>query len=293
MIRRNRSSGFTLTELLIASALGTLVVLLAMTILYSNTQSYVGMSSRMDSEQTLLRAESVLKRVARQGLLVRRYNEPPGGTFANQPEGWIRPFNLATATPASLSAGNVFQWGMFQREAGVIASGAGSASTIKPTGLFYIPPTTTGGIEREGVLFIDMDTTGTGAATDTVGPSYGANNIYVGKLSNLVVDGASFVEGQVNGQPAGTNRILSIDVEVTVRDFSIQTPAINRCYRDLASCKAANSKTDIGHDKKTVFTIMFRDNDFGPNPASPTVEVRSLESIYFFQDYGRGNYAWY
>jgi hypothetical protein len=286
ILKISNSGGFTLAEILISAGLGAAIMVIVMTLFYMDTRSYVAMVTRVDSEETLFRVESILKRMARQGLNVRRFNE--AATVLAQPEGWIRPVNDLLNVPptAAAAVGTVFQWGLFKRE-----DSYGASSKIKTTSLFYIPPSNAGSMEYEGVLIVDPDALG----TSVINPNYNNSSFVAGSLSNFEVKESGVVYGNVNVVPPALafQRVLSVDVTVTVRDFTTQSIASTRCWRDRPSCltNPNNLNPDMGHDKTRTFTILFRDNDFGPNPATNN-EARSLESIYFFRDYGRGNYSW-
>ncbi|MBX3032760.1 MAG: prepilin-type N-terminal cleavage/methylation domain-containing protein [Bdellovibrionaceae bacterium] len=254
------SRGFSFVEMLIYVAMSLVTMLAAYLILMNNTQNYVGTIERVDMEQELLRVESQLKRLIQQGLNVR------SGTSASPgPEGWIATYNsVGTTTLAT--------WGVFQRESQNRRVGSVD-SRIRNTGLFFMPPTVSGGVEKEGVLFIDQDADADGR----VQASYG--NSYTGNMVSLRV-----YNPRVTGTIPSVQRLLSIDVELRVRYFPANHPKATRCFRPTGC--SADSR---GREESRSFTVLLRNNDLGPNPFNPALRETALGKIYFFPDFILGD----
>jgi type II secretory pathway pseudopilin PulG len=255
-------SGYTIVELLVAAGLGSVAILAASVVMTQNITQFMGATNRLEAEEQFYQLEAAVKRVLHQAVLVRAHS-------ATNNEGWIRPF----ADPATIESNGVVHWGLFQREVQTKLDGAVD-STLRNTGLFFIRPQASGGIEYPGVLIIDT----AASATGTVVPNY--NDTFGTSLVTMSVpsDAARFV--RTTGGDS-VERLASIDVDITIRYFPTSFPKDKRCFRPTGC--ASDSK---GHDIRRVFTVLLRNNSFGPSHVAPSPHVqRSHRDIYFFQLY--------
>lgn len=278
------SRGFTLIELTIYGALSIGTLLVVFTVFTLGLQSFLGTQNRIDSDEDFVRIESVLRRTFQQAVRVRLYNGAL--PMNNQPEGWIRPFNSATAPAVNTELLALFHHE--SQKAREIRFGIPVDSDLRGAGLFYLRPRVVGGVETEGVIIMAQDRINAGPMNDRVRPRYD-NNSWAGRLSGIAITGITTKYTGVPGPdpiPYPTDRIASFSVDVTIRYFVPTVPINTRCYRTVAQCNAAGTAT--GHDVMKRITINLRNNEFGLNPLTRKPE-RLLGPLYFFSPYGRGN----
>lgn len=253
--------GFTLVEMVVYAGLIGIVILAIGSAMVLNVQSYFGSVSHIDTEESLTRVEALLRRVIRQGLRVQLLAGAPPAAPAT--DGWIRAFNG--------SAFANLNWGLFYREAsrGDIAP---AVSQPQLTGLFWIAPSVVGTVEYPGAILVDLDT------NQDAQVNYHYGDAYVSNLVNVVVQPTP---NSVTQAFNGTQRLLSLEIQFTVRYFPVNRLASKRCYRP-AGC----SGDMAGRDEVRTISILLRDNEFDRSPLSGTFNERGLGPIYFFQDTG-------
>lgn len=283
---RSNSRGFTLVELTIYGGLAVGTLLAVFTVVVLALQSFLGSQNRIDSDDEFVRIESVLRRTFQQAVRVRRFDGAL--PLNNQPEGWIRNFNSATAP-----INNTELLALFHFESQKVRELRGVMqvdSDLRGAGLFYLRPRVVNGVETEGVIIMAHDRINAGPMNDRVRPRFGANS-WAGRLSGIAIPntGINTRYTGVDGPdpiPYPQNRIASFSVDVTIRFFVPTVPMNQRCYRTAAQCNAAGMST--GHDVTKRITINLRNNEFGLNPLTRRPE-RLLGPLYFFNPYGRGN----
>ena len=257
------ASGFTLTEVLIWAGLTILSMAAIFGVMLANIEGYVGATTRLSAEESLLRAESLLKRVIRQALNVQSFPTTIVG------DGWINTGYNSTVA----GTGN---FGLFFRE-----SSARAVTVPRFTGLFFVAPVSAAGVHSPGALIIDLDSNGDNQV------SYNYAEQYVSNLVSLRVLNPVTMPSPPGAPTNGFPRLSSVEIEITIRQFVGTQPMNRRCYLPKV---AGVSVCDVGSDGKDVtrtFSILLRNNEFAPPQLTP-YRARALGPLYFLQEAGGG-----
>lgn len=258
--------GFTLNELLIASGIGSVLILIVSGIAVIGFTQMNNLKDRIAAEENLNRIELLLRSTIGQAVDV-------SGTDMTT----TSPVNVASWTGA-LAANFVANqisatpnWtmvGHFYREtggSGLQSSTDGSQGTLQPTAIFYRRPSAT----TSGVLFFNM------GATSSLTPNY----------VDPYVDRISYLEMQKNVNST-FNKVTSVRFRVSIRyhDFGIPT----RTWCPVADIQGGICVTDAKYrDLDREFTILVRNNLLKSSGTSgltgSTAEERVMGFLYFFK----------
>ncbi len=261
--------GYSLVEIMIASAIGTVLILIVSGVAVIGFSQMNSLRDRLAAEENLNRIELVLRSTLGQAVDVRSADITYGSPFDVMGwDGGLRAnFNWNTIAAAGSDWNTI---GHFYRETGGTASsGANGNGTLLPTALFYRRPSAT----TSGVLFYHMG--GNGVVNLT--PSYAEG----------FVDRLSLIEMTKNNNDA-YGRVVSVRFRVAVRyhDFS-STSRIWCPSADIAAATAGCVSSARYRDLEKEFTILLRDNLLkasGTAGMTGTLsEERTMGFLYFFR----------
>ena len=266
-----RNQGFTLAEVLIATGIAGVLVLIVSTISTIGYTQLASMRERITAEENMNRLELLFRQTLGQAVDVSGtdlsiatspYSVPSwtGGLAANFV--WDQIGDTPTAW-------NVI--GHFYREtggSGLQTSTDGQGGTLMPTAIFYRRPESSG---TSGVLFFNM-----GSSAD-MAPNY----------ADPFIDRISYLEMQKNIS-ATYNKVTSVRVRARVRyhDSAIfertWCPALD-ITNNVAGCNNGAKFRDLDLE----FTIMIRNNLLKAAGTAgltgTTNEERAMGFLYFFR----------
>lgn len=271
MFARNRSArGFTLPELIVATAIVGIIALLAGSLVTYVSTKYFEVKERLEANLEAAKAESLLRQYFSQAVDLTDSVSYFGGSetisFGNNSTGEIR--NGIDYDQISDMATDWATLAVFLRESSTGLGNPGSTS-LKRTAMWYRRPSLT----TAGILFIDPGNSGA-----TLQPSY--SNPYIDHLSRIKID----------KNPIGASSILSsLDITIAIRYHPFSGENLNWCpQKDIAS--GANGcgtyKTSF-KDVERNFRILLQNNLVKPYGTTINFPVKSeqrvMGSLYFFR----------
>lgn len=264
--------GFSLVEIMIATAIGLVLVLIVTGIAVVGFTQMNSLRDRLAAEENLNRVELLLRSTIGQAVDVRSADVVYGSPFSvsNWDGGLRAAFNWNTMAAAGADWNTV---GHFYREGGgTMASGVYGNGDLFPTAIFYRRPSAT----TSGVLFFHMGAAGAAKVTNLT-PSY--SEPYVDRISLLQMD-------KNNNDAYG--RVTSVRFRVAVRYHEFG-------HTDRVWCPVADIQAATGgcvnqaryRDLEKEFTILVRNNLLKAagvtGMTGNLAEERSMGFLYFFK----------
>lgn len=267
-----KRNGYTLTELLIATAIGGVLIVIISIIAIIGFTQMSSLRDRLAAEESLDKVELYFRSTLGQAVDVAAADLAIGA-FPFAVPGWTGnlsgnfQWDQIADTPAAWNA-----IGYFYREIG--GSGAQAVQsvggTLRPTAIFYRRPESTG---TAGVLFFDN------GETTTLTPDY--SDLFVDRITYLAMDkniNTTYVP----------NKVSSVRIRVSVRYHDFGIPLRTWCptldiTNGVAGCDNGSKFRDLDRE----FTVLIRNNLLKTaGTASITgslSEERIMDSLYFFR----------
>ena len=265
-----KRNGYTLTELLIATAIGGVLIVIISIIAIIGFTQMSSLRDRLAAEESLDKVELYFRATLGQAVDVSGTNLAIGA-FPFAVPGWTG--NLRANFQWDQIADTATAWnaiGYFYREVG--GSGAQAVEsvggTLRPTAIFYRRPEAAG---TAGVLFFDN------GETTTLTPDY--SDLFVDRITYLAMD------KNIN---TNYNKVASVRIRVAVRYHDFGIPLRTWCpVADIAAAVAGCNNGAKYRDLDREFTVLIRNNLLkAAGTASMTgslVEERIMDSLYFFR----------
>lgn len=271
--RKKSARGFTLPELIVATAIVGIVALLAGSLVTFVSTKYFEVKERLEANLEAAKAESLLRQYFSQAVDLVNDVDYFGGSenisFTNPLHGEIR--NGIDYDQISDMSTDWSTLAVFLRETstGLNLAGGKGYTALKRTAMWYRRPSLT----TAGVLFIGPGTSGV-----TLKPSY--SDPHIDHLSRI------YIKKNLVGT---TDHLASLDITIDIRYHPFSGQDLNWCpQKDIASgahgCSAyKTSFKDVEHS----FRILLQNNlvkEMGVTSDSPIIsEQRVMGSLYFFR----------
>ncbi len=260
--------GFSLTELVIAAGIGTLVVFIIGGVANMAVNNYLRMTEKMEAQEVAVRAEVLLKTVFSQALEIHHTPGTIPANLGNNPGRILNgiDFNRIADTPAAWTA-----LAVFLRESAQSAPGMQNGIPRK-TAIWYRRPEAAQ--NTSGVIFVDMGPAPGAVPGPTMSPDYADQ--YIDRVSRLRM---------VKNRHPLYDRVVSLDVELAIRYHTSRNTPRTWCPAAdigvLAACNPNSHWADYEHR----FTILLKNNllrrttDFG---LAGGFEERVLGPVFSF-----------
>lgn len=270
----NSRKGFTLVEILVGIGLGSIVMVVAFTLIFFFNENYVMIENKIQTERALIQATYNIQRSL--ALAVNISDSlgaiNPGKTLAPTDSGLVRNFN---ATTLGGNAGTVETVAMFLREkGGYQVAPTPLKGEYAPTAIFFLHPTPT----KSGIIFLDVNTTG------VMTPGY--NDVFFERVVEFSVNNFLFSNTPV---PI----LTSVEVSVTMRNFLspdpnrwLFCPPADVSPTPIGACNLPNmaSFKDNNRKVRVTFSNQVIDNTSpSADPSNPSAPFeRTFGQMYLF-----------
>lgn len=196
-MRITRNSGYTLVEILVASAIFSIISLVAFFIAASFYKNVIELKENIEAEKSLVSAMYNVQKYIGLATRIRQVPGPLNGAVLAANDGQIVNYNMVSMNG---QPGQIDTVALFQRENGGYQTPP--ASLLVPTGIFYARPSPT----TSGVIFIASNPAG------ALTPSY--SGLFFERVVEFGLRNFFFVTNS-----AGVSNLTSVEVHITVRRF--------------------------------------------------------------------------
>lgn len=293
----SKQKGFTLSELVVGTAIGSIIMLTVASIFFFLNYTYLSKKDRLDAEDQAATAEYMLKLLFSQAVDVQG-TVTGGATFASG--GIVNPVvgtvgqvvgniqggpNIATFD--QIVAPQWIKIAAFLRENQASTSAGPTHGLLARTAIWFRRPEAAAAPNNtSGVMFFDIGTRlapNAAPAAAAMQPDY--SDPYVGRISYLQVN---------KSLTPNYNRLASVEFVMRFRYHEKATSAVTFCpQRNIAApgpiIAACNVAGAMWRDLERRFTILLRNNivklagDTTMLGTSGQNEERILGNLYFFQ----------